>query len=108
MKTLNGKIDGPYVVTEDTNLVGMITDKAIVPSGVHFEVTGMITGDLEVHSGASVLIRGMVNGLVENKGGQIVIEGWVDEVVETDPRASTQLRGDGRVRGKWGGSVRNG
>ena len=62
MRQLQGKIEGPFSVEEDSALHGMITVGATVRKGVVFHVHGMITGDLTVESdgvgqGASFTVR---------------------------------------------------
>jgi hypothetical protein len=105
VKIIEGQITKPHRVSEDTLLRGMITEKVTVAEGVRLEIRGMITADLEVGPSATVLIYGMVNGTVRNLGGHVVIEGWVDEVVE-GLGGKTEVKGEGMVRGRWGGPLR--
>lgn len=83
MDKRNDKIDGPYRIDQDLDFGGMITDQAIVSSGVEFILHGMVTGELIAEAGSRVSIHGMVNGTVHNRGGHIEIFGMIDDLVES-------------------------
>ena len=86
MRKLQGKIEGPFSVEEDSTLHGMITVGAVVRKGVMFHVHGMITGDLTVESGAEAIVRGTVNGTIWNSG-QVVVYGTIDALVDNAPES---------------------
>jgi cytoskeletal protein CcmA (bactofilin family) len=68
MKDFHDKIDGPYTVTTDMNLYGMIAGETTVASGVTLWLYGMVTGDLRVQPSARVYLHGTVSGSVINAG----------------------------------------
>ena len=90
MRDLQGKIDGPFSVDEDSALRGMITVEAIVRRGVVFHIHGMITGDLTIEDGASAIVHGMVNGTVRNYG-QVVIYGKIDALADLGPNSRSRV-----------------
>ena len=90
MRELQGKIDGPFSINEDSTLRGMITVEAIVRRGVVFHVHGMITGDLTIEDGASAIVHGMVNGTVRNYGA-VVIYGKIDALTDLGPNSRSRI-----------------
>ena len=100
MRKLDGKIEGPFCIEEDTAMHGMITVGAVVRGGVKLVLHGMVTGDLMVESNARVVIHGMVNGVVINDGGRVEIFGTVDAVADRSPDAITIIDPVAHVRGR--------
>jgi cytoskeletal protein CcmA (bactofilin family) len=90
MRELQGKIDGPFSVDEDSILRGMITVEAIVRRGVVLQVHGMITGDLTIEDGASAVVHGMVNGTVRNYG-EVLIYGKIDALVDLGSNSRSRV-----------------
>lgn len=77
---ITDKIQGPYAVSQDTVLRGMITRQVTVPAGLSLTVHGMVTGDVIAERGSTVIIHGTVTGAVINQGAQVQIYGTVDAV----------------------------
>lgn len=77
MITIHHKIEEDTVITEDTELFGMIVGLTTVRRSVHLELLGMVVGNLVVERDASVNLRGMVTGDVANKGGNLSVFGMV-------------------------------
>ena len=90
MRHINEKIEGPFLVSEDTALHGMITVEAVVRPGVTFIVHGMITGDLGVKEGAQAVVHGSVNGLIQNHG-RVHLYGVADGLTDVGPSARSVL-----------------
>ncbi len=97
MRQLQGKIEGPFSVEEDSTLHGMITVGATVRKGVVFHVHGMITGDLTVEDGAEAIVHGMVNGTIWNYG-QVVIYGTIDALADGGPGARSVIDKEAVIR----------
>lgn len=94
-----GKIDGPYMFTEDSILHGMVTVEATVAAGVTLMLHGMVTGDLIVEQGATAMIHGMVNGTVRN-GGHVEVWGTIDDFIDTAPKAATIIHPNAHIKGR--------
>ena len=76
MRTFDGEIEGPYTVTKNLTLRGMIKGDATVASDSSLLLYGMVTGDLHVEQGATASIKGTVSGSVTNRG-RVEIEGRI-------------------------------
>lgn len=100
MKAVHDKIDGPFLIKEDTALHGMATGGAVVRGGVRFVLHGMITGDLVIEPKARAIIHGMVNGAILNDGGRVELFGTVDAVADRSPDAVTVIDPVARIRGR--------
>jgi cytoskeletal protein CcmA (bactofilin family) len=77
------QITGPYRVSEDLLLHGMIAGDTTVATGVTLNLTGMVTGDLHVESGARALLYGTVSGSVVNRGS-VELEGEVGDLTDLE------------------------
>lgn len=84
MKEISNKIDGPYIVSEDTILTGMVTQTLTIKRGITFELRGMVLGDVVAHIGSIVDIYGMVRGTVINMGSKVTIYGMAGGVDDRD------------------------
>jgi len=73
MQTLQGKIEGPFIVNRDFDIHGTIVGDAIVRPNTTLQLRGMITGNLTVEKGATALIYGTVDGCIRKTGGTVVI-----------------------------------
>ena len=96
VQIVHGKIDYPYTVRHDTELVGMITHDTTVLSGATLLVRGTITANLFIQPGATAVIRGMVNGCVHN-AGHAEIYGMIDNLVE-DAGCNSKIGPDAIIR----------
>ncbi len=99
MRQLHGKTEGPVSIFEDTSLHGMITVGATVHRGSVLKVHGMITGDLTIEEGAEAIVHGMVNGTIWN-GGQVVIFGTIDALVDQSPTARSNIDKNGVIKNR--------
>ncbi len=99
MRQIQGTIEGPFSVEEDSALHGIITVGAIVREGVTFHVHGMITGDLTVEAGAKAVVHGMVNGTILNCG-QVVIYGSIDALVDSGPQSRSVVDPEALIRNR--------
>ena len=68
MQTRTDKIEGPFRVTEDLTLHGMVTGDTTVASGVFLNLHGLIGGNLRIEPEARVNLHGVVGGSVTNCG----------------------------------------
>jgi cytoskeletal protein CcmA (bactofilin family) len=68
MRTIRDKIEGPYAVSEDLALQGMIAGDATVMPKVTLVLKGTVTGNLTVEPGGRVELDGTVTGDVTNRG----------------------------------------
>ena len=84
MRTIQEKIEGDFVASEDTDLYGMILGNITVQSGIHFNIIGTVDGDLTVQKGAKALLHGTLNGNIYNHEGFIDIFGRVCGVIKLD------------------------
>ena len=100
MQILEGKIEGPFAVEEDSELVGMITVAAVVRSGSTLMVRGMITGNLTVEKGGEVIVRGMVNGTIRNFG-KVTVYGSIDAIQNCAPDCETVIAPGAQIKGRW-------
>ena len=109
MRKIRDKIEGPYLIDEDTVLAGMVTQTLTIDSGINFdlrgmvagnlivgtgstvEIYGMVTGNLIVRAGSIVGIYGMVIGTVINEGAEITIYGTVGKITDHDENFRTQI-----------------
>jgi hypothetical protein len=73
MQTLQGKIDGPFIVDRDLDVHGTIVGDAFVRPNTTLHLRGMITGNLTIEKGATALIYGTVDGRIRKIGGTVVI-----------------------------------
>ena len=73
MQTLQGKIEGPLVVTRDLDVHGTVVGDAIVRTNNTLHLRGVITGNLTIEKGASAIIFGTVEGRIYKAGGTVVI-----------------------------------
>jgi len=78
MRVIDGKIEGGTILTEDTQLNGMIVGVTTVSRNCILHMHGMIVGDLIVEESATVYLNGMVNGNVTNCGGILEVYGTVN------------------------------
>lgn len=69
MKIIRDRVEGNTVLTEGTQLLGMIVGNTTVSENALLELHGMIIGNLTLEKGCTVYLHGMVNGDVINKGG---------------------------------------
>ncbi|SRR6266851_7245778 len=97
MRKIDGKIDHPYTIDEDTAVHGMICGTTTVKDAATLDLHGMISADLIVEMGGIAHIHGMVNGTVWNKGGQVTVHGMIDSLVE-EPGSLTTLSPDSVIR----------
>jgi hypothetical protein len=73
MQTLQGKIEGPFIVNRDLDIHGTIVGDAIVRPNTTLHLRGLITGNLTIEKGATALIYGTVDGRIRKIGGTVVI-----------------------------------
>ena len=73
MQTMQGKIDGPLVVTRDLDVHGTIVGDTTVRTNNTLHLRGVITGNLTIEKGASAIIFGIVEGRIYKAGGTVVI-----------------------------------
>jgi hypothetical protein len=92
------KIEGPYLITSDLRMGGMITVGATVRSGVTLELTGMIIGDLHVQRGAKAIIHGTVDGIVRNEG-YVDVDGNIGGLIDLSPEARSVVAPGTLVKG---------
>ena len=78
MKVITDKIISDTIISEDTQLHGMIIGRITVVEGVIFHLHGMVIGDLMLREKATVYLHGMVNGNVINKGGYLEVFGCIN------------------------------
>lgn len=95
---LRDKYQGPFNVTEDVTLHGMVTGDASVAAGATLRLHGMVTGDLHVREGATAYVFGTVAGRVINQG-QVEVHGIVDGIA-TDGAGRTTVEPGAIVGGK--------
>ncbi len=91
MRNIRDKIEGPYLIDEDTVLEGMVIQTLTIDSGINFELRGMVTGNLIVRAGSTVDIYGTVIGTVINEGAKITIHGMVGKITDHDENFRTQI-----------------
>ena len=98
MRDLTAKIDHDITVDQDLVLYGMLTGRATVLSGAHFDVRGMVTGEIVLERGGRVSLYGMLTGTLLNRDGRVDVYGMVTgEYREDSPDAELVLHGDARV-----------
>ncbi len=73
MQTLQGRIEGPLVVTRDLDVQGTVVGDAIIRANHTLHLRGVITGSLTIENGASAVIFGTVEGRIHKTGGTVVI-----------------------------------
>jgi len=78
MKVIRDKVEGETVLTEGTELLGMIVGKTTVSEDTLLKLHGMIVGDLILEKGSTVYLHGTVNGDVINRGGVLQVFGIVN------------------------------
>jgi len=99
MNVIRNKVEGDTVLSEGTQLFGMIVGKTTVSENTLLELHGMIVGNLVLQKGSTVYLHGMVNGDIINKGGVLQVFGVVNGKIV---RQSGQTMVDSKS------SVRNG
>jgi len=99
MKVIRDKVEADTVLSEDTQLFGMIVGKTTVSENTLLELHGMIVGDLVLEKGSTVYLHGMVNGNVTNKGGVLRVFGMVNGQI---------VRQSGQTVVDFKASIRNG
>ena len=77
MRTIDGALQGPTIVRQDTRLNGVITGDVTVPAGVRLELNGMVKGNLMTCTGSHAVINGAVLGRLFHEGGEVEIFGVV-------------------------------
>lgn len=100
MRKINGKVEGPLIIQENTVCQGMITRGVTLRSGVTLILYGMITGDLEMEPGSSAEVHGIINGTLRNNSADVVICGCVDAVEDTNPDMPTRIADGAVVRNR--------
>lgn len=95
---LRDKYLGPFNVTEDAALHGMVVGDATVAAGVTLRLHGMVTGDLHVLEGGTALVFGTVSGRVTNRG-RLEVRGVVDGI-STEGGGQTDVAPGAIVGGK--------
>lgn len=58
----NGKISGPYVLTDELRLGGMVVGDCTVAEGARLNLAGTVMGDLSVLEGGQAEVHGTVTG----------------------------------------------
>lgn len=94
MQFIKGKHNGNLLLTDDTEITGMVTGKVTVEKGVRLLLRGTLASDLEVFGTAEVV--GTVVGTVFNSG-QLVVAGTVGAIVE-EHGSKTKVLQAGTVR----------
>jgi hypothetical protein len=98
MRAVHETIEGPFAIGEDLAVYGLITQGAVLQSGVKLILHGTIAGDLTVEPGARAIIHGTVAGRIYNKGGRVEIFGMVDAVEDLSHGAVTVIDAAAHVR----------
>ena len=95
MRVIREKIEGKTVLSEDTELYGMIAGDTRVCENIVLKLHGMVIGKLILETNSVAYLHGMVVGDILNKGGHLEIFGTVNGRVLTengktliDPKAS--------------------
>jgi hypothetical protein len=83
MDVITDTIEGPFVLTRDSCLRGMVTNGLTVAAGVKLDLDGIVSGDVVVEAGAAVNIRGRVDGAVVNNAGWVSVFGTVGSLAGT-------------------------
>jgi len=78
MKVIRDKVEGSIVLSEDTQLHGMIVGSVMVPKDTVLQLHGMIIGSLTLREESTVYLHGMVMGDVINEGGHLEVFGMVN------------------------------
>lgn len=78
MKVIRSKVEGNTILSEDTQLHGMIVGSTTVSENILLQMHGMIIGNLILKVDSEVYLHGMVNGDVINKGGYLKVFGIVN------------------------------
>ncbi|MGX1497862.1 hypothetical protein ACSSV1_002898 [Labrenzia sp. MBR-25] len=92
MRKIEGIIDGPLKITDDSRFSGIANGDISVAPNVSFKMSGILNGDLIVGENSQVTFDGMINGTLRNKGGTATVVGKVSAV--DDPSGSTVVSPD--------------
>ena len=85
MKVIRDKVEGNIVLSEDTQLHGMIVGSVMVSKDSVLQLHGMIIGSLTLREESTVYLHGTVIGDVINEGGHLQVFGTVKgKVVRKD------------------------
>ncbi len=75
---IRGKIEEDIVLSENTDLSGMVVGNVVVQKNVALELHGMVVGNLVLEQDSEVYLHGMVTkGDVINNGGCLKVFGMV-------------------------------
>src|SRR5688500_12463910 len=75
--------EGPFVLTRDACLRGIVKNGLTVAAGVTLDLDGTVSGDLVVEAGAVVNIHGTVERAVINNAGWVSVFGTVGSLAGT-------------------------
>ncbi len=93
MRVIRDKIEGETVLSEDTQLHGMITGSTIVSKNTVLQLHGVIIGNLILKAGATTYLHGMVIGDVINEGGHLEVFGTIKgKVIRKDGETIVDLK----------------
>lgn len=95
--------EGDITLTEDTELLGVVTGNVTVPSGVHLVMGGLVMGTLIVAGGGSADVNGVVMGHIINDGGTIKLsdEGYAGRISAIAPHGHRAPRPRASFWGAW-------
>ena len=98
MRELTGKVEHNITVDQDLVLRDMLTARATVSAGAHFDVRGMVTGEIVLEQGGRVSLHGTLTGILHNHGGRVDVYGSITgEYRPHSPEAEIILHEDARV-----------
>lgn len=93
MRTFSGQHEGDLRLSEDLELLGMVTGTLTVPQGRYLDLKGTVKADLVIENGGRAVVRGKVDGTVRNLGGDVEILGMVGAVHDVGATRSTIASG---------------
>lgn len=75
---IQGKTEADVIISEDSEITGMIIGIVTVAEGIKLIQRGMVIGDLVLKKASTVYMYGMVNGDLYNDGGYLEVFGMVN------------------------------
>ncbi len=95
MQTILRTVEGSIVLTENTEILGVVTGNVTVSGGARVIMDGMVMGDFVVLEGSSAEVTGTVAGYIINDGGSLKVRGLDEDLGKAGvlpPRAQRNLR----------------
>src|ERR1700681_236517 len=66
-------VDGPFLVSNSSDIPGSVVNDTVVQKNCSLHVRGNLRGSLTIEQGAKVVVEGSVDGKIINKGGRLVV-----------------------------------